>query len=41
MKISPAQHSALTEAIIEESGGDTDKVAVSYATADRYRRMVN
>jgi len=39
--ISPAQQSALTQAIIEESEGDAGKVAVSYATADRSRRMVN
>ena len=40
MKISPAQQSALTEAIIEESG-DVGKAAVPYATADRSRCMVN
>jgi len=41
MKISPAQQSALTKAIIEVSGGDSSKVAASYATADRSRRKVN
>jgi len=41
MKISPAQQAAFTKAIIEESGGDTSKVSVSYATADRSRRTVN
>jgi len=41
MKLSPAQQAAFTQAIIEESGGDTSKVSVSYATADRSRRTVS
>ena len=40
MKLSPAQQAAFTQAIIQESGGDTSKVSVSYATADRSRRTV-
>jgi hypothetical protein len=40
IKLSPAEQAAYTQAIIEESGGDNSKIAVSYATADRSRRKV-
>lgn len=40
MKLSPAEQAAYTQAIVEESGGDSSKIAVSYATADRSRRKV-
>lgn len=40
MKLSPAQQAGFTRAIIQESGGDANKVSVSYATADRSRRTV-
>jgi len=40
MKLSPAQQAAFTQTIIQESGGDTSKVSISYATADRSRRTV-
>lgn len=38
MKITPAQQSVMTQALIETGGGDTSKVATSYAVADRARR---
>jgi hypothetical protein len=41
MKISPAQQAVFTQAFIEESGGNGQKVSASYATADRARRSVN
>ena len=40
MRITPTQQAALTEAIIEESGGDKTKISSSYATVDRSRRKV-
>jgi len=40
MKLTPAQQAAFPPAIIEESGGDTSKVSVLYATADRSRRSL-
>ena len=40
MRITPTQQAALTEAIIEESGGDTARISRSYATVDRSRRKV-
>ena len=40
MRLSPAQQSAFTEALIEEAGGDPTKIATSYATADKSRRQV-
>lgn len=40
MQMTPAMQSAFTQVIIEESGGDSSKVATSYATADRARREV-
>ena len=41
MKLTPAQQAAFTKAVIEESGGDSSQVSVSYATADRSRRKVD
>ncbi|CAB4063802.1 unnamed protein product [Lepeophtheirus salmonis] len=35
MKLSPAEQAVYAKAIIEESGGDHNKVAVSYPTAKR------
>lgn len=40
MHITPTQQAALTEAIIEESGGDTTRISRSYATVDRSRRKI-
>lgn len=40
MKISPAQQAAFTEVLIEEAGGDPSRIATSYATADKARRIV-
>lgn len=40
MKISPAQQAALTQSLIEESGGDNKKLSMSYSTADRARRNI-
>ena len=40
MQLSPAEQAAYTQAIIEESGGDNNKIAVSYATADRSRHEI-
>ena len=35
MKMSAAEQAAFTVALVEESGGDPNKLAISYATADR------
>ena len=40
MKFSPAEQAAYTQAIIEECGGDKNKISVSYVTANRSRRKV-
>jgi len=40
MKIAPAQQYAFTKALIEESGGNPNKINLSYALADRSRRTV-
>ena len=40
LKMTPTQQATFTKAIIEEAGGDPDKVSTSYATADRTRRKV-
>ena len=40
MRITPSQQSAFVETLIEESGGDTSKVALSYAPADCSRGKV-
>lgn len=40
MKITPAEQATYTKAVIEESGGNPDKVAISYSTADKNRRKV-
>jgi len=40
IKLSPAEQAAYTQAIVEECSGNQNKVAVSYATADRSRRQV-
>ena len=40
MQLSPAEQTAYMQAIIEESGGDSNKIAVLYATAERSRREV-
>ena len=39
MNISPCQQAALTQAIIQESGGDLDRVATSYSYCDKSRRL--
>jgi hypothetical protein len=41
MKLTPTQQAAFTKALIEEGGGDSSKVAISYAIADRGRRAMN
>ncbi|ELT90425.1 hypothetical protein CAPTEDRAFT_197441 [Capitella teleta] len=41
MKLTPTQQAAFTKALIEEEGGDSSKVGISYATADRGRRAMN
>lgn len=38
MKMTPTQQAAFTKAIIKESGGDSSKVTISYASCDRARR---
>lgn len=40
LRMTPAQQAAYSKALIEEAGGDSSKVAVSYSTADKSRRMV-
>jgi hypothetical protein len=40
LKMTPTQQSAYTEALIQESGGDINKVSTSYATADKARRKI-
>ena len=40
MKISPAQQSALIGTLIEEAGGDPEKVNLSYSYSDKSRRQV-
>ena len=40
MHITPTQQAALTEAIIEECGGDPTRISRSYSTVDRSRRKV-
>lgn len=40
MNITPTQQSSFTRALIEEAGGDINRVSASYATADRSRREV-
>ncbi|ELU03096.1 hypothetical protein CAPTEDRAFT_192285 [Capitella teleta] len=37
MKLTPTQQASFTKALIEEGGGDSSKVAISYATTDRGR----
>ena len=41
MNISPAEPAALTEVIIEESGGDMTCVKTSYAVAARARKSIS
>ena len=41
MKMMPSQQAAYTEAVIDEIGGDSSKVCLSYAYADRARRHVS
>ena len=41
MKMTPSQQAAYTEALIDEIGGDSSKVCLSYAYADRVRRQVS
>ena len=40
MKMTPAQQAAYTKAVVEEAGGDPEKVNLSYASADRARRKI-
>ena len=40
MKISAAEQASFTDALVKESGGDPNKLAISYATTDRSRRKV-
>ena len=40
LKMTPAQQAIYTQALVEESGGDSSKVSTSYSTADRSRRQV-
>ena len=40
LNMSPMQQKAYTEALIHESGGDSEKIALSYSTTDKARRSV-
>jgi len=40
MKMTPAQQAVYTEALINEAGGDSCKISLSYAVADKTRRKV-
>lgn len=40
LKMTPAQQATYTKALIAEVGGDSSKVSLSYATADKTRRKV-
>lgn len=40
LQMTPADQSVYTAAVVEVAGGDLSKVAVSYATTDRFRRQV-
>lgn len=40
LKMTPAQQAIYTEALIEEAGGDSTKISVSYSYADKSRRKV-
>lgn len=41
LKISPSAQAAFTETIINECGGDIDKITTSYSSADRARTSTN
>ena len=40
MKLTPSQQAAFTQCVIEEAGGNSESIAISYATADRSRRQM-